>query len=44
LPIVMLDKYARYGVLPTGVVKTGPVFVTEDDAERVSELSAKSLR
>jgi len=44
LPIVMLDKYARYGVLPTGVVKTGPVFVTEDDAERVSELSAQSLR
>lgn len=44
LPIVMLDKYARYGVLPTGIVKTGPVFVTEDDAERVLELSTQSLR
>lgn len=48
LPIVMLDKYHRYGVLPGpgqgGVLTTGPNFVTKDNAAQVVELAKAGIR
>lgn len=48
LPIVMLDKFKRYGVLPGpgqgGVLTTGPNFVTKDNAAQVIELSKAGIR
>lgn len=48
LPIVMLDKYKRYGVLPGpgqgGVLTTGPNFVTKDNAAQVVELAKAGIR
>lgn len=44
LPIVMLTLNKLYGTLPTGVVMTGPGFVTKDTAAQVIDLSAKGIR
>lgn len=44
LPVLFLTQHAKYGVLPTGMVRTGPIFITRENAERVMELSARSLR
>ena len=44
LPVVFLTENAKYHVLPSGVVQTGPLFVTQKDAAQVIELSAKGLR
>jgi simple sugar transport system substrate-binding protein len=44
LPIVFLTEHAKYGVLPSGTVRTGPAFVTKENAEQVIDLSAKGLR
>jgi simple sugar transport system substrate-binding protein len=48
LPIIMLDKYKKYGVLPGpgmgGVLTTGPNFVTKDNAAQVIELSKAGIR
>ncbi len=46
LPIVFLVTYLETGAMPGGgaVVRTGPGFVTRDDAARVIELSARGLR
>jgi simple sugar transport system substrate-binding protein len=41
---VFLTQYAKYSVVPTGVVQTGPLFVTQEDAEQVIALSAEGLR
>ena len=46
-PVVMLAERARYGLFPAvdgGVIPTGPNFVTKDNAEKVRELSARSIR
>lgn len=48
LPIVILVNYAETGNLPTGdgtgLIMTGPGFVTKDNAANVIALSAKGLR
>jgi len=48
LPVVMLDKYVRYGVLPGpglgGVLTTGPNFVTQETAAQVIELAKAGIR
>jgi simple sugar transport system substrate-binding protein len=47
LPVVLLAERARFGLFPAlngAVLPTGPNFVTKDDAEKVRELSARSIR
>ena len=47
LPVVLLAERARFGLFPAlggGVLPTGPNFVTKEDAEKVRELSARSIR
>jgi simple sugar transport system substrate-binding protein len=47
LPVVLLTERARYGIFPPlhgGVIPTGPNFVTKDNASKVTELSARSIR
>ena len=44
LPIVLLKEYNKYGVMPSGVVRTGPGFVTQDDAAAVRDWSAEGYR
>lgn len=48
LPILMIDKFKRYGVLPGpgqgGVLTTGPNFVTKDNAAAVVELAKQGIR
>jgi simple sugar transport system substrate-binding protein len=40
----MLALNKRYGLLPTGVVMTGPGFVTKDNAAQVIDLSKQGIR
>lgn len=44
LPVAMLALNASLGVMPSGVVMTGPGFVTQANAERVIDLSRQGLR
>jgi len=44
LPIVMLTQNARYGVLPTQNIYTGPTPVTKADVEKIMMLSKKGIR
>jgi simple sugar transport system substrate-binding protein len=44
LPIVLLKKYAQYGLMPAGTVMTGPGFVTQENAAQVIELSKQGIR
>ncbi len=44
LPIVFLTLNARYGLMPAGVVMTGPGFVTPENAAQVIELSKQGIR
>jgi simple sugar transport system substrate-binding protein len=44
LPVAFLALNARYGTLPAGIVMTGPGFVTQENAERVIDLSAQGIR
>jgi simple sugar transport system substrate-binding protein len=47
LPVVLLAERARYGLFPSvsgGTIATGPNFVTKDNADKVRELSARSIR
>ncbi|HEX6011971.1 MAG TPA: substrate-binding domain-containing protein, partial [Geminicoccaceae bacterium] len=44
LPVVFLTQNAKYHVLPSGTVQTGPLFVTQENAAQVIELSAKGIR
>ena len=44
LPVVVLTQNAKYGVTPIGTVETGPLFITQENAEQVIELSAKGIR
>ena len=46
LPVVLLTERARYGLFPGqgDVIPTGPNFVTRDQAQRVIELSRRSIR
>ena len=44
LPIIMLTEYAKYGVLPTQNIYTGPTPVTKSDVEKIMMLSKKGIR
>ena len=45
LPVVFLTLYAQYGLLPgDNIVRTGPGFVTPDNAAQVVDLSAQGIR
>jgi simple sugar transport system substrate-binding protein len=44
LPVTFLAQHARYGVMPSGNVPSGPSFVTKDTAQQVIDLSAKGIR
>lgn len=45
LPVTFLTLYAQYGLLPGDrIVRTGPGFVTPDNAAQVVDLSAQGIR
>ena len=44
LPVVALAQYAEWGVLPSGLVLTGPGFVTQDNARAVIAAAKKGYR
>lgn len=44
LPVVFLTKYIEYGVMPQGVMSTGPEFVTQEDATEVIKLAEDGIR
>lgn len=45
LPIVILNNYVKYGLLPANkVIMTGPGFVTPENAAQVVDLSKKGIR
>lgn len=46
MPVVMLVKYLETRTLPGGgdIIRTGPGFVTRDDAEAVIDLTARGIR
>lgn len=39
LPVIYLDLYKRYGLLPANDVLSGPGFVTKDNADQVGKLA-----
>lgn len=44
LPVAMFAAYGKFQTLPSGLVLTGPGFVTKDNAKQVIALSKKGLR
>jgi simple sugar transport system substrate-binding protein len=44
LPIQFLKLYNLYGVMPVGIVRTGPGFVTKANAAQVIQLSKEGIR
>ena len=44
LPIVFMNQYKRYGVIPTGIIQTGPAFVDKANAAQVIDLSEQGIR
>jgi simple sugar transport system substrate-binding protein len=44
LPVVFLANFVRNGTIPAGEVLTGPAFVTQENAERVIQLSEEGIR
>jgi simple sugar transport system substrate-binding protein len=44
LPVALLALNKQYGLVPAGVVMTGPGFVTQDNAAQVIELSKQGIR
>ncbi len=44
LPIVFLTQFNRWGTMPTGIVRTGPGFVTAKNALAVINWSAQGYR
>ncbi len=43
-PVIFLATYDKYGMVPTSNVLTGPLFVMQDTAKQVIELSAQGYR
>jgi simple sugar transport system substrate-binding protein len=43
-PVVFLAVYDKFGMVPTSNVLTGPLFVMQDTAKQVIELSAQGYR
>ena len=44
LPVIFLNTYANYGLIPGGNVPSGPNLITADKAAQVIDLSAKGIR
>ncbi|MFB9948303.1 sugar ABC transporter substrate-binding protein [Rhizobium puerariae] len=44
LPVVFLANYAKFGLIPSGNVPSGPNLITKEKAAQVVELSAKGIR
>lgn len=44
LPVLFLAQKARYGLIPSGDVATGPNLIRKDDAGKVIDLSSQSIR
>ena len=44
LPVILLTQHARYGVLPTKNIYTGPTAVTTADVDKIVALSKKGIR
>jgi simple sugar transport system substrate-binding protein len=44
LPVQFLSQFAQLGLSPVGEVRTGPAFVTKNNAARVIQLSKEGLR
>lgn len=44
LPVVMLTLYSQYGTIPASEIETGPAFVTQENAERVVQLTEDGIR
>lgn len=44
LPVQFLTTHIQYGMAPVGTVRTGPAFVTEENAQQVIELSEEGIR
>lgn len=44
LPVVSLTLYNQYLLAPVGEVRTGPAFVTQENAKRVIQLSDQGIR
>jgi simple sugar transport system substrate-binding protein len=44
LPVIMLTLNARYGVLPTTDIYTGPTAITSQDVNRIAILSRQGVR
>jgi simple sugar transport system substrate-binding protein len=44
LPIIFLNSYLRYGIVPAGQVSTGPNFVTADNVNNVVQLQTQGIR
>jgi simple sugar transport system substrate-binding protein len=44
LPVEFLAMKKRYGLMPTGVVMTGPGFVTKENAAQAIDLAKKGIR
>lgn len=41
LPVVLLTNYARYGVMPSNSINSGPGFITPDNIELVEKYAGK---
>ncbi|MCQ8279137.1 substrate-binding domain-containing protein [Acetobacteraceae bacterium KSS8] len=44
LPVLFLAQHARYGLIPSGDVATGPNLITKNDAAKVIELTSQAIR
>ncbi|MCQ8239302.1 substrate-binding domain-containing protein [Rhizosaccharibacter radicis] len=44
LPVLFLTQRARYGLLPSGDVASGPNLITKDQAAKVIDLSSAAIR
>ena len=44
LPVILLTQHARYGVLPTSNIYTGPMPLTPADVDQIMVLSKKGIR
>ncbi|WP_299134791.1 sugar ABC transporter substrate-binding protein [Amaricoccus sp.] len=44
LPVVFLNMYAKFGLMPGGNVPSGPNLITKEKAAQAVELSAKGIR
>jgi len=41
VPVQALTNYVRYGVIPSGLVSTGPAFITRDNIDQVEKMAGE---